>query len=255
MLKKFGKLSCLALILALLFSFGTYAKSLTIITENYPPLNYKEQGKITGPSVEIVREIQKRVGSNSKIKLYPWTRGYNMALNKANVALFSTTRTKKRENKFKWVGPIAEMKSVFFAKKGSNIEINSLQDAKQVNTIGTLMGDATEQTLEKKGFTNYSGVSKNSLNLKKLLAGRIDLWYTRAINAKEFCKKAGVDFDKLEPVYTVKSPELYIAFNKNTPDTIINKWEKAYEELRKEGFIKKVLKKYNYSILYPTEDK
>ena len=37
---------------------------LTILTENLPPLNYLKDGVLVGPSVEIVKEIQKRVGSS-----------------------------------------------------------------------------------------------------------------------------------------------------------------------------------------------
>ena len=40
------------------------SQELTILTENLPPLNYVENGVLVGPSVEIVREIQRRVGSD-----------------------------------------------------------------------------------------------------------------------------------------------------------------------------------------------
>ena len=39
---------------------------LTILTENMPPLNYIENDVLVGPSVEIVKEIQRRLGSISR---------------------------------------------------------------------------------------------------------------------------------------------------------------------------------------------
>ena len=39
-----------------------------------------------------------------------------------NTALFSMTRTAKRENLFKWVGPLAEKRFAIYAKKGTNIK-------------------------------------------------------------------------------------------------------------------------------------
>jgi len=74
---------------------------LTILTENLPPLNYVENGTLVGPSVEIVKEIQKRVGSQEQIQVYPWARAYKMALEDENVILFGMTYTKVREDKFK----------------------------------------------------------------------------------------------------------------------------------------------------------
>ena len=58
------------------------AEELTILTENLPPLNYLKNGKLVGSSVEIVQEIQKRLGSQEPIQVYPWARAYQMALEK-----------------------------------------------------------------------------------------------------------------------------------------------------------------------------
>ena len=66
-------------------------EELTILTENLPPLNYIENGILVGPSVEIVKQIQKRVGSQAQIQVYPWAKAYKMALEEKNVILFGTT--------------------------------------------------------------------------------------------------------------------------------------------------------------------
>ena len=73
----------LIITIASLFLFAAqplFAAELTILTENLPPLNYEKDGELVGPSVEIVREIQSRVGSRDKIQVYPWARAYKMAL-------------------------------------------------------------------------------------------------------------------------------------------------------------------------------
>jgi len=66
-------------------------EELTILTENLPPLNYIENGILVGPSVKIVKQIQKRVGSQAQIQVYPWAKAYKMALEEKNVILFGTT--------------------------------------------------------------------------------------------------------------------------------------------------------------------
>ncbi|NIQ88108.1 MAG: transporter substrate-binding domain-containing protein, partial [Deltaproteobacteria bacterium] len=105
---------------------------LIILTENLPPLNYVEDGVLVGPSVDTVKEIQRRVGSQEEIKVYPWARAYQMALEEENVVLFGMTHTEVRHDQFKWIGPLATKRDILVAKKGSGITINSLEDAKKV---------------------------------------------------------------------------------------------------------------------------
>jgi polar amino acid transport system substrate-binding protein len=78
-----------------------FSAELTILTENLPPLNYLKENVLVGPSVEIVKEIQRKVGSHEQIKVYPWARAYKMALEEENVVLFSMTYTEDRYDKFK----------------------------------------------------------------------------------------------------------------------------------------------------------
>jgi polar amino acid transport system substrate-binding protein len=49
-----------------------FSAELTILTENLPPLNYLKENVLVGPSVEIVKEIQRKVGSREQIKLTKW---------------------------------------------------------------------------------------------------------------------------------------------------------------------------------------
>ena len=108
----------LSLVFASLFLFSAQpllSADLKILTENLPPLNYVKEGELVGPSVEIVKEIQRRVGSREKIQVYPWSRAYKIALEDENIVLFSTTHTKERDNKFKWVGPLATKRDILVA--------------------------------------------------------------------------------------------------------------------------------------------
>ena len=143
-------MKCIFLItfVILLFYNAVLAVELTILTENLPPLNYVKEGELVGPSVDIVKEIQRRVGSNESIQVYPWSRAYKLALEMENVILFSTTYTKDRHDKFKWVGPLAIKRDILVAKKGSRIIIKDIVDAKKFRRIGTLRDDTRERLLE-----------------------------------------------------------------------------------------------------------
>ena len=218
-------------------------KTFTIMTEVYPPYNYLEEGKITGISTEIMREILKRIDHPDDIKLFSWSRGYNLILKNDNHVLYSTTRSQIREDLFKWVGPLVPNKTVFFARKGSGISINKLHDAAKVKSIGTYKDDFGELHLKKEGFTNIDSVVDNRLNIKKLVAGRIDLWIINEVIGIHLAKKAGLA-DKIEPVFEVVSKQMYIAFSRNTPDAVIKKWQKVLDEIKADGTYNKIFDKY-----------
>ncbi|MDM8537696.1 transporter substrate-binding domain-containing protein [Desulfobacterales bacterium HSG17] len=73
-------------------------QDLTIITEDWPPYNYEENGKIKGFSVDIVHAIMQELGKNYKISLLPGARGEFILRTKSNVMSFSLFRTPEREN-------------------------------------------------------------------------------------------------------------------------------------------------------------
>ena len=235
-------------IMASLFLYSVHpvlSAELTILTENLPPLNYLRNDVLVGPSVEIVKEIQRRVGSHEQIRVFPWARAYRMALEDENVVLFGMTHTKVRQDKFKWVGPLAKKRDILVAKKGSGIKINSLEDAKKVKRIGTLRDDTRGRLLERHGFTNLEPVSDEQKNAKKLILGRIDLWAYKKPGLKTVCELAEVDYNEIEEVYHLREIDVSIAFSKKTSDSIVQKWRNAFNEMIADGTMMQIRNKWN----------
>ena len=222
-----------------------FSAELTILTENLPPLNYLKDGKLVGPSVEIVKEIQRRVGSNEKIQVYPWARAYKKVQEEENVVLFGMTHTEDRHDKFKWIGPLARKRDILVAKKGSGIKIDSLEDAKNVKRVGTLREDTRERFLKEHGFTNLESVSDEQKNARKLVLGRIELWAYKTPGLKTICELAGVDYNEVEEVYSLREIDVSIAFSKKTPDSIVRSWTRAFDEMLVDGTITRIRNKWS----------
>ncbi len=219
---------------------------LKIYTEDSPPGNYLDDGKLTGLSVDVIREILDRLKLPDNIDVVPWARGYNLALTQPNVALFSTTRLPQREELFKWVGPLYTQTWGFYGKKGSNLQIDSLDDAKKVTRIGTYYKDAKEQFLKGKGFTNLISANKNISNIKRIMEGKLNLWVSSDFNMHYLAQQAGVDPDQLELVFAFRDVKNYIAFSILTSDDLVNTWQRTLDEIKRNGTYKKISKKYNY---------
>ena len=217
------------------------AQTIKLKTENYPPFNMEsEQGRIIGISTEIVEQLFERAGVQYELELLPWQRAFGMALEEADTAVFSTTRTEERENKFKWVGPLVENNWVFLAKENSNIEIASLDEAKQYS-VGGYQGDATALFLADQGFV-LDLTPKDDLNARKIDRNRIDLWATGHLLGPYYAKQQGVL--GLEPVLTFRRTIMSIAFNKNTSDDIINALNDELQRMKDDGTVAQIEQNY-----------
>lgn len=208
---------------------------LRILAEDYPPYNFVGADKqVTGQSTEIVQEILKKLGKPpASIEIKQLSEGLAIAEKGPNIAIYSINRTAQRENRFKWVGSIGGYEQAFYARKGSGIKLSSLDDAKAVNgPIGVYRGDAGNLLLQSQGFTNLDESQDDVEALKKLMAGRISMWLGGREGLVVTAGRAGVDINALEMLLPVMRSELYIAFSKDTPDSVIKAWQDALDSLK-----------------------
>lgn len=230
--------------------FATNPK-ITIFTEQYPPYNMKDKNGISGISVEVVDAILNQIGSKqtkNDIIVTNWSRAYKLAQKKKNTMVFSTMRTKAREPLFKWVGPIAPTTKNIIALKEKNIKINSIDDLKKY-TIGTVLRDSAEELLlslgvNKENLKPVSGKESLKLTFRKIQNNRIDMFAYNSNVAKYYAKKNNIDWNRYEIVFTMVKTDVYLAFNKNTDDKVINKWQKGLDKIKENGIYKSILEKY-----------
>jgi len=231
-----------------MFFIFTYASEIEVVTESYPPYQWRENGIITGPSTEIIQALLKKVGNKYTIKMYPWARSYHLTLSYENMLIYSIRRIKEREKLFKWIG-IIRKNSIYFwrLKNRDDIKINSFDDAKNYK-IGTLNKDAKSLFLLSNGFIrdkNLVILNDNERIVKLLYANRTDL-IVDSSDIKKSAKKLGYDPNLLEKIYPVENypVDIYAAFSLMTNDIIVNKFRKALEELKNEGEFDRILNKY-----------
>lgn len=224
---------------------------LLLITENFPPFNYKEDNRLKGISVDILAEILEKTNSKMSrkdIQIWPWARGYNTLMTKENTCLFSTMHSPERKNIFKWVGPISPINNGLIALKKRQLTIENFEDIKKLK-IGVGIDDIGEQLLIKKGIDSNNldrmgGMQLVKQNILKLKAGRINAFsYSHKVTQWE-AKQMGLDPTDFEMVYTLHTGAVYYAFNIKTSDEIIIRFQKALDELEKDGVIDKIIKSY-----------
>jgi polar amino acid transport system substrate-binding protein len=213
-----------------------WAADLEIFTEEYPPYNTMQNGKLEGINTEKVLKILDAAGlqtGRSDIKLVPWSRAYQKTLKAPNTCVYSTTRTAERDKLFAWVGPLSKSVIALIARKGTSGQLGSIAEAKG-KSIGVIKDDIGEQLVVAQGIPKSKLDITPSFegNLKKLKAGRID-YFAYEVNAfNGIAKGMGVNPADFEPVYTLKEGELYLACNPKTDKGLLDALEKGYQTVK-----------------------
>ncbi|MBV8679017.1 MAG: transporter substrate-binding domain-containing protein [Aquitalea sp.] len=217
------------------------AAPLRVLTEDYPPFSMLGAGgRISGLSTEIVQELFKRAGTNYGIELLPWIRAFNLAVLEANTCLYSTTRTDVREHQFKWIGPLVENPWVLYARAENRHAILSLEEVRPFK-IGGYAGDATSQYLIDRGF-DVDLANNDQLNVRKLLAGRIDFWATGKYLGASLLAREKVS--QLKPVLTFNTTLLYLACNPAMADSQVQQLNDVLRGMQRDGILARINAKY-----------
>lgn len=171
-------LGCVGSLALLCASALARAETLVLLTENLVPFNmavnggnYAKDDGISGISTDTVRAACERAQIECQLILrFPWDRVYQQALSEPGYGVFSTARTPEREDKFKWVGPLAVNDWVLMARGDSSIHLNSLEDAARYR-IGGYKNDAISQHLVDRGLQVQLALRDNE-NVDKLASGQ-----------------------------------------------------------------------------------
>ncbi|WP_137939668.1 transporter substrate-binding domain-containing protein [Chitinivorax sp. B] len=229
----------------LLVSHAAHAVTpLQIYTEEWPPITFSKAGKPAGLAVEVVQAIQAKLKQTDLIRVVPWARGWAMATTYPNVVLFTVTRTPERESLFTFLGPVAVGTTDFYALRGTNIRIRSLEDARELRSIGVYHKAVEEQLLLSKGFTNLDTAATPDVAARKLIAERISVWCNANLTMRSIMESAGLDPDQIEKVYTLQENWLYLTFSRGTDPKLIDSWHRALQELKQDGTFDRIYRQW-----------
>ncbi len=226
-------------LLAAVFCISANAAELTIYFEKNRFQKSKKENLI-GTFPEIIEELIKRTETDTEIVEVPWRRGYRLAQTQADTALAPIPRTLERETFFRWLGPISRIDWIFFKKKGRDISLKSLDDAKRVPAIGTHAGGGHELFLRSRGFTNLKSANNQMINVRKLMENRVDLIVSTNLEMASLIGRAGYDTEAIRPVFAFKEVYLYLGFSPLTAPELFKRWQAAFESMRRDGTLQRM---------------
>nr|WP_314899742.1 transporter substrate-binding domain-containing protein [uncultured Deefgea sp.] len=234
---------CFMSILCAAYWKGTaQAADLTLYLGDNPPFNSFVANRPEGMAVDVMNEVLKRSQLSAEHKDFPWARALGTVQISPNHCAYTVGRIPEREAKFQWLGPIATVKGTLFGLRERNLQIKSLEDAKKYR-IGDLRQGANAIFLESRGFTlDYANTEDQ--NLRKLLAGHIDLYPGTSFSAREIVRRLNLDPNKIQALYVFNQVDLYLACNLQTPATTMAKLNSALDSMRADKTLQKISAQY-----------
>jgi polar amino acid transport system substrate-binding protein len=222
------------------------AVALTLLTEENPPFNYMEKGKLVGAATEIVLDMATRASVPVKTDVLPWDKAYVRAQGERDTCLFSTARLENRERLFLWVGPIATNVWAVYGKSDFAPTIRTVKDLSPYR-IGTVLRDPKNDFLRENAVTELRPARDDGLNPPRLFLPRadpdhIDLWITGLYSGRDIAKAAKVP--ELKLVFVASEQPMFLACNPQTDRNIVKALADALESMKADGSSKRITADY-----------
>ncbi len=232
-------------LIALSATGHSHAQTLSIYCEEDRPLQFYDQDhQLTGLGVDVLQEIQKRVGNKDKIQVVPWSRGMSKLNHDPNTILMTMARTPEREALYQWIGPIASVEYALYGKADSELKIDSIENAKKIHLIGVYRDDIRDQTLTRLGFNNLDRASSNISSFKKLMIGRVDVYADSKMGVESVAIASGYQVSDVKLIFPLFKSGLYFGVSKATNPTIVSKWNRALNDMKSDKTFLKIQRKY-----------
>jgi len=223
----------------------TKAPTLEFVTEEFPPLNFNNNGQVDGFGADIVREILRRENLAAPLTVLPWARAYKMAQIEANVGLFCLVRSVEREKLFQWIGPIGNIESKLYANSNSTLHIDNIIDARDANGVIALREGYSAQLLQRLGFKNVWPVTNATEAVRLMRISNDKTLLLLTANAlPEAMAKTATPLDALKPVMTVMKTQIYIGFSLSTSPALITQLQHALDQMKTDGSFAAIYKKW-----------
>ncbi len=240
------------LILAALFVPQVQAIELKTAAQDSPPKYQQGNIAVEGIAVDIIEAI-KKADPELKIdgyqKFIPFKRlQRDLEAGQLDV-FFGLKRTAARDDKYTFIEePIYRLNYSIGVRRDDRLLITSMEDLNRLaaeNEVGTVRGAATRQFL----LDNYEGQFVDTLPtpvhlVKVLQSGRIRFAFYHEMGLKNAIQSQNLESSLTVLPVSFSSYGHHIAFNRNVPQSTINRVEIALEKIRSDGTLTAIHRKY-----------
>lgn len=247
------KRQCITCLACLILFLGDkpYAQNIPVVTGELPPYSFTQSGELTGVATDIVREIMKRVGYSHTIDIQPWKRA--IVSSEYYQFTYPLARTEVREEHYHWIGPIVEDKFVF-AMLTSRVNGEYSLDRLRSLRVGVTRGASTETRLKQLKFNHIESVVGEETNTKKLLAKRIDVWFSTALMVHDQLRLMNIKQSDVTIVADDMDIDMYLVGSLDLEHDMVDQWQKALADIKIDGSHQRILQEYDVTPMTSMRD-
>lgn len=230
---------------AVLMPSAVRADELRLVAPHLPPFAYLEDGKPRGFMLESLLAVAAQVGHSGKVSVVPIPRMLQEMAEGHRMMTAFLARTPERADRYRWLETGVE-EALSFATLASDPGPMTLDRAREFRAIATIGNGVPENFLRARGFNNFDSAGTEDAGLRKLLAGRVEAWFTSqwVIPAVVAAENAPRGLVKLWPPVT-RYPLYFAATLDVAPDELAA-WAKHLAAFRAAGGIDRLAAPYRY---------
>lgn len=243
-------LAALSLALSLFAGRAAAEAPLVVVTAERMPMAYRQDGRLTGLMVDLVRETFRRTGRDVEIQLLPWPRCIAELKEGKADAILTIFKTPEREAQFAFTQEeVLHQTESLFMKKGKAFFFDGdlgYFSGKKVGVVyQTSYGSRLDQALAGSLFGEIV-TQRTMADLVKMLAhGRIDVLpgdRGRILGAAE---ETGLSREIVELRPVVEAVPGYMAFTRaRDMSRVSHAVDQALRAMKKDGTYAAILEKY-----------
>ena len=243
------RLLLIAFILSV-FSSISYAKTLRLVTLEYPPYEYTENGQLKGIAVEVIKRTFKEMNQPITIEVLPWARAMRYIKDGSRDAVFTAFKNPERVRFADFSKQVLMQQAVsLFVRRDSDIEYDG--DLRKLNhlSLGVVRkisyGLKLDTAIKKQFFRRVEEANEGTQNFGLLLNKRVDMVASTKYGGYHILKKLKRATDVKELPVSIQDLPSFIAFSKvrNLTKTR-DEFDSALAKLKASGEYQKIIDDY-----------
>jgi polar amino acid transport system substrate-binding protein len=242
----------LALTVLVIIHAQAMAQTVKLVTFEYPPYEYTEGGLIKGIAVDVIQETFKLMKVDVTVQAYPWSRSQAMFENGEVDGIFTFFRNSEREKYTLFSKEAVVTQTIsLWVSKDSRIEFNGDLTKLQTYVIGvtprTSYGERFDSTI-KHGVLRTESANTMENNIRKLIAGRIDIWVSNRDGARHELQRLGLLGSVKELKQSIQVVPAFVGFSKSRQgEALRDEFDDALGKLKRNGIYETLISRYNQS--------
>jgi polar amino acid transport system substrate-binding protein len=209
----------------------------------------RDERNPTGPGngmvCDLLRELSRRVGYPLSPELFPLQRAMVVAATGPDIVMAPLARTPLRERHYQWLVRLFDEDFVLVAKRGSNVDISTLDKVGRLR-VGVVREGVSAEYIENRGWQGLQLATRDVANARKLDVGRIDAWVGPWNGILSTQRAAGLRTEDLRRGVLLIRTGVYLVGSPDLDPAVGAAWKKAFGDMIRDGSYGRVLQQHGF---------